>query len=338
MTRSPLHRPRALAWLAAFAASALVSAGCSDPSTERTTGEVTVLGPGTPIAEGFVVPDDAVLLAGPMPVVDVRDRDTGWSAHLRPRDPVSMFNDLASQAGELGFELGASSQDPCFAVPDEPSLGEAELDEPLGVLPDGVEPSSISCSGTGFRETDDGVEKLFLHVEQRLHGDPPTSVGTMEVTLLPEGSEPRRIGTGQFDLQPFVPSQVRPSSHEIPMDPPDLSVGDPLDPMAGTEGPTLVAGSRPAAPIDAPICQGGFRAALDVTGDPDDVLAAYIEQIRDAAEQLGRPPELSSTTLFGRRVEHAVATIADDSSTMSATMVVGQGDETTRLLLEQCNG
>jgi hypothetical protein len=311
---------------------------CSDASTERGAGEVAVLGPGTPIAQDFVVPEDAVLLAGPMPVADARGRETGWIAHLRPRDPVSTFNDLASQAGERGFELGSFSSDPCSAVPDERSLGDVELDEPFGVLPAGVEPSSISCSGTGFRETDDGLERVFLNVEQRLYGDRPTSVGTMEVTLLPEGSEPTPVGTGQFDLQPFVPSQVRPSSREIPMDPPDLSVGDALDPMAGTGGPTLIAGSRPAAPIDAPICQGGFRAALDVTGDPDEVLSAYIEQIRDAAEQFGRPPELSSTTLFGRRVEHAVATIDDASSTMSATMVIGEDDEPTRLLLEQCNG
>lgn len=322
----------------ASAASTLVLMACNDASTERGAGEVAVLGPGTPIAEDFVVPDDAVLLAGPMPVVDVRGRETGWIAHLRPRDPVSTFNDLASQAGELGFELGSSSSDPCSAVPDERSLGDVELDEPFGVLPDGVEPSSINCTGIGFRETDDGLERVFLNIEQRLYGDRPTSVGTMEVTLLPEGSEFPRIGPGQFDLQRVVPSQVRPSSREIPMDPPDLSAGDALDPMAGADGPTLVAGSRPVTPIDAPICQGGFRTALDVTGDPDEVLAAYIEQIRDAAEQFGRPPELTSTTLFGRRVERAVATIDDASSTMSATMVVGEGDEPTRLLLEQCNG
>lgn len=338
MDRGPRHRSRVATWSAAFAASAVALVACSDASTERTVGEVTVLGPGTPIAEEFVVPDGAVLLAGPVQVGDVRGSDTRWAAHLRPRDPVSMFNDLARQAEELGFELGSYSSDPCSAVPDERSLGDVELVEPFGVLPEGVEPSSITCNGIGFRESDGELEQLFLSVEQRLTGDRPTSVGTMEVTLLPEGSEPTPTGTGQFDLQPFVPSQVRPSSREIPMDPPDLAAGDALDPMAGAGGPTLIAGSRPAAPIDAPICQGGFRAALDVTGDPDEVLAAYVEQIRDAAEQFGRPPELSSTTLFGRRVEHAVATIDDASSTMSATMVVGEGDEPTRLLLEQCNG
>ncbi len=49
--------------------------------------------------------------------------------------------------------------------------------------------------------------------------------------------------------------------------------------MTGPGGPTLAAGSRLAAPINQPICQGGFLAALDITGDPDEVFATYVEQI-----------------------------------------------------------
>jgi hypothetical protein len=295
---------------------------------------MVVLGPGTPIADGFVVPDDAILLALPGPDGD----GPGWVASLRPQDPVSTFTDLVAQAQAAGFELGSFSVDPCYAVPDERTINGQEYPAPFEPLPEGVEPSSIDCAATGYRDTDDGIEEITIRTEQRLARVPPTSSGSIGVRPLAEGAERRPIGTGQFDLQPLVATRVRPSSTEVAMDPPDLDVGAPLNSMAGAGGPTLAEGSRLAAPINQPICQGGFLAALDITGDPGEVFAAYVEQIRDAAADYGSPPEVTSTTLFGRRVDHAWATIGDASSTMRATMITGDGSEPTRLLLEQCNG
>lgn len=327
-----------------MAALASVPVACGDPAAEPegsgapVSGEVAVLGPGTPIAGGFTVPDDAVLLAPPGPSEGFNGDGPGWIARLRPQDPVSTFTDLVAQARAAGFELGSSTVDPCYAVPDEQTIEGQEFPAPFEPLPEGVEPSSINCAASGYRDDDGVIEEITISTEQRLALDPPTSTGLIEVRQLAEGTEPRPIGTGQFDLQPLVATRVRPPSTEVAMDPPDLDVGAPLDTMAGTGGPTLAVGSRLAAPIDQPICQGGFLAALDITGDPDDVFATYVDQIRDAAADYGSPPDVTSTTLFGRRIDRAQATIDDASSVMRATMVTGDDDEPTRLLLEQCNG
>ncbi len=332
-------------WLGAVVAVlSAAPVGCGDSASDRArseappNGDVVVLGPGTPIADGFIVPDDAVLLAPPSPSEGSDGDGPGWRARLRPLDPVSTFTDLVAQAEASGFELGSSTVDPCYAVPDERTIDGQEYPAPFEPLPEGVEPSSIDCAATGYRDTEDGIEEINISTEQRLAIDPPTSAGLIDVRQLADGAERRSIGTGQFDLQPLVATRVRPSSTDVAMDPPDLDVGAPLNSMAGAGGPTLAEGSRLAAPINQPICQGGFLAALDITGDPDEVFAIYVDQIRDAAADYGSPPEVTSTTLFGRRVDRAQATIDDASSTMQATLITGDDNEPTRLLLEQCNG
>ena len=344
MYRGSRGRPRRW-WLGAVVAVlAVASIGCGDPASDPARSEappnsdVVVLGPGTPIADGFIVPDEAVLLAPPGPSEGFNGDGPGWLARLRPQDPVSTFTDLVAQAEAAGFELGSSTVDPCYAVPDERTIDGQDYPAPFEPLPEGVEPSSIDCAATGYRETGDGIEEITISTEQRLALDPPTSAGLIEVRQLAEGAERRPIGTGQFDLQPLVDTRVRPASTQVAMDPPDLDVGAPLNSMTGLGGPTLAAGSRLAAPINQPICQGGFLAALDITGDPDEVFATYVEQIRDAAADYGSPPEVMSTTLFGRSVDQAQATIDDASSIMRATMITGDDNEPTRLLLEQCNG
>lgn len=255
-----------------------------------------------------------------------------------PADPVSTFTDLVAQAQDMGFELGSSMVDPCFAVPDERTVDDGEHPAPFEPFPAGVEPKSITCNARGYREADAGTEQVDISTSQFLASDNPTSTGHLAVGPLPAGTAPRPIGTGQFDLQPLVPTTARAGSAEIPMEPPDLEVGEGFDPVRGADGHTLIAGSRLAAPVNERICQGGFLAPLDVTGDPDDVFAGYLEQVREAATAYGTAPETSSTTLFGRRIERAWATVDDASGTVTATMVVGTDDEPTRLLLERCSG
>ncbi len=344
MLRSRGVCSRAVALAAAVVVAALVSVSCGDSSPEASdvtaaggaaSGELVVLGPGTPIAAGFVVPDDAVLLAPPIPTEDGTGDDRGWVAQFRPRDPVTTFEDLVGQAQELGFEVGSPAVDPCFAVPDERTVVDWSAVVASEPFPDGVEPKSIACTAIGYRDSDGESEEVFISTEQFLVGA-TTSQGSISVG--PPLSDPRPIGTGQFDLQPLVPTQVRPASAEVAMEPPDFAVGDALDPMAGPDGPTLIAGSRLSAPRDLRICQGGFFAPLDVTGDPDEVFAGYVDHVRSAATAYGAPVETTSTTLFSRRIERAWATIGDDSSMMTATMVVGIDGEPTRVLFERCGG
>lgn len=117
--------------------AAWVAVGCGDPASDPARSEATpnsdvvVLGPGTPIADGFIVPDDAVLLAPPGPSEGFNGDGPGWLARFRPLDPVSTFTDLVAQAEAAGFELGSSTVDPCYAVPDERTIDGQDYPAPF---------------------------------------------------------------------------------------------------------------------------------------------------------------------------------------------------------------
>ena len=100
--------------------------------------------------------------------------------------------------------------------------------------------------------------------------------------------------------------------------------------------PRLVAGSRLVVPTRTPVCQGGFAAVLDVTADPDEVMAGYVEQLREWSAEFGQPPTTTAGTLFDRRVVHSVS--SGDSTSLHAIMVVGLDGEPTRLNYSVCPG
>ncbi|MGB3411330.1 MAG: hypothetical protein WBA45_09025 [Microthrixaceae bacterium] len=326
-------------------AIALTAIGCGDPSAgpqEAEPSEVesdspVVLGAGSPIAEGFTVPEGTLLLMAAIPQVGGPDDGRAWTAYLRPQDPVRTLYDLADQAQKLGFELGASSSDPCWASPDERTLGTNEYPAPGEPLPDGVEPISVECHADGYRTVDGVEERIFLQSSQDFRHELPISSAVLSLMRMPEGAEARRIGPGRFDLQPLGPTVVRPPGREIDLAPPDAKPGDPLSSWDGVDGFTLIEGSRLVTPVNEFICQGGFLAALDITGEPEKVFAGYVERVRELALDYGRPPKTTSSKLFNRQIEQAV-TYIDDGTMVTATMFVGDSDEPVRLVLEKCAG
>jgi hypothetical protein len=115
-----------------------------------------------------------------------------------------------------------------------------------------------------------------------------------------------------------------------------IEVGDPLIserfPSGGAGPQRLVDGSRPVIPPDADYGQGGFRAVLDITGDPDEVMAGYVEQQREWAAAFGGPPEVEESQLLGRRIVRSTAAV--DGVVLEVVMVVGLAGEPTRMVYE----
>lgn len=307
--------------------SLLVLAACGDPGAEApaassgsVTAGVTTLGPGTRIDDDFVVPAAAELLMWPVPV-HAASPSEGWVASMAITDAVAVINDLAAQAEAAGFELQAGTSPTCE------DTGTVVLESDGG---DGV-----WCSASGYRHTDAGGEELVLSsiVGRGPAAGEDTASASIAVRLLapgeqipaaPPGSSPApRFEPGESDVDPVVPDHT----------PPELEPGELLAPRFEER---LVEGSQLVVPVVDERCQGGLLATLEVTGEPDRVFDAYVEQMAAWAAEYGNPPELIEGELLGRRVVEAYASV--DGVPYYARMAVGEGDEPTRLELDLCAG
>ncbi|HTO01760.1 MAG TPA: hypothetical protein VL068_13905 [Microthrixaceae bacterium] len=322
----------------------LMVVGCGESTPVESADEIAVvgdgpvvLGRGSPIAIGFTVPKATLLLMPPLPQAGGEGESPGWTAYLRPRDPVATFNDLTTQAQKLGFELGVSSPDPCFADPDEQTLGNHERPASFEAFPDGVESIAVECKTLAYREVDGVEEEVFIFTSQDFRQTPPISRAEISLTRIPAGSDPRRVGTGRFDLSPLAQTNVRAPKRDIEMAPPALRPGDPLSSLDGESGFTLLEGSRLVAPVNESGGQGCLWAALDVTGKPEKVFEGYVDRLREMSLEYGSPPTLAKSALFERRIEQA-STNTDDSTMVTLTLVVGTPDEPVRLMIERCKG
>jgi hypothetical protein len=305
----------------------LASVGCSDTTnTEPAPDEgVTALGPGTPIAEGFTVPDGAELRMWPTPVErfdssapppepgsptpgedDFGDTtDTGWFADLRVSDPVLAFNELAAQAAREGFAMISMREGDCQTWT-----------------------GTTSCSADGYRERDGAVEhvRLWSQVSNNAEG----SNASITVTPVPDGAVLPEFGDGPWQAKHFEPSTVDAVDIDVDMSPPDVEPGDRLS-SSRYNPTTLAEGSKLVYPIGG---RGFCRVTIEVTGDPDEVFAAYVDHIDEWAEEHGGPSILRpEQQLFGRRTVAARAKV--DGEVYSAEMVVGRDGEPTRILLVQ---
>lgn len=328
--------------LIAIAGVALLGA-CGRDSAERdaTSEGAPTDGPelfeaGSPMGEGFLVPDGSVALAQP---IISRDRPApAWDVEFLPSDPIAAMNDLVVQAAELGFELGGWTPTPCV-YDDEPEESGVSAQQPWPMPPRQPTPRSITCTVEGRRERDGTVEQIWMATGLDL-------VDHLGRTAGASGRIEFWVGDVGFGFQhQFGTTASEPLPDDLggpgePPTAPQLAPGDPLfttsPDMWESWRPTLVDGSRLVVPARTPICQGGFDAVLDVTGDPDAVMDGYVEQIRDWSEGLGAPPTTSEHTLFDRRIVHSVASI--DGTSLSATMVIGRDGEPTRMRYLTCSG
>jgi hypothetical protein len=305
----------------------LVLTACGDPDTETLAESdgsapegATTLGPGTRINEDFVVPAAAELLLWPVPV-SAASPSQGWAASMTTSDAVAVINDLAEQAEAAGFEPQADAAPTC------------EDTETVVLESDGG--AGVWCSTVGYRRTDAGTEELVL---SSIVGRGPTagedtataSIAVRplapggQISVVPPVSSPgQRFVPGQSGVEPAVPDQA----------PPELEPGELLAPRFEER---LVEGSQLVVAVVDERCQGGLLATLEVTGDPDRVFDAYVEQMAAWAEEYGNPPEVTEGELFGRRVVEAYASV--DGVPYFARMAVGEDDEPTRLELDLCAG
>jgi hypothetical protein len=287
-----------------------------------------VLGPGTPIAEGFTVPEGAELRQWPMPVERYAPpaappepgsptpggdefgdtTDTGWSAELRVTDPVLTFNELADQADRQGFAMISQRDGDCRTWP-----------------------GTTSCSADGYRERDGATQHVRLWA-QVSSTNSEGSHASVTVEPVPDGAVLPEFGDGPWQAKRFEPSTVEAIDVDVDMTPPDVEPGDrlstsPYNPTALVEGSALV---YPVGP------RGFCRVTIEVTGDPDEVFAAYVGYLDAWAEEYGGPAAVRpEQQLFGRRILLASALV--DGESYSAEMTVGRDGEPTRILLiEDC--
>jgi hypothetical protein len=312
--------------------------GCT--GSDEDPGPIDLAGPGEPIADGFVVPDGARLLLAPLPIGGSTFRgvepEMTWSARLFPEDPVVTFVGLVDQAQGLGFEVRSYDPEgePCWVSVDGiPEGGGLATVPPVAPVPEGTELTALQCQVTGWRTVDGKEEELWLDVrhERSPLSDSVDAVATMTIQHWPAGTVPTKWGA------PMIP--VPDTAYELGLDadptPPPIAPGATLS--TSRSEPTLVEGSRPAAPVRDSLCQGGFSVVLDVTGDADDVFEGYGDQIRSWQGSVGMEVDERESTLFGRTIKE-IHGQGDDSSDYAAVMVSGPDDEPVRLLYELCGG
>ena len=330
----------------AWSVLVLVVAACGDPGVEPADGPGTAAdGPhlfptGTPLGDGFVVPAGSVALTQPIIDPNLTSSPPSWTVELVPRDPVEAMNDLVAQAHDLGFQLGARTPTPCTYDDDVPESG--TTNQAPWPPPDGQPvPRSVSCSVSGFRAGDGVAELLSLRTSFGYrHAFEPGAQGSISVEQLPAGEVVGPPGAHPVPAEPIAALPEDWSTDDGPP-PPDLAAGDALVPTDDPDmwqhwAPRLVEGSRLVIPTRTPVCQGGFAAVLDVTGDPDEVMAGYVEQLRESSAEFGLPPTTTEGTLFDRRVVHAVSSV--DGTSLHAVMVVGLDGEPARLNYSVCSG
>ncbi len=301
-------------WASAVAACLMASCSSSQSGAGDLAplGEVPLLGAGTELGDGFVVPEGAELLTWPTRDGFSSDVEPVWrAAMVVTGDPVELFNDLAAQAAALGFEVVQQDLGNCRIL-------------------DRVPPNPwASCHTDGYRLGEGSrSERVSLSVSV---GDDVlpiamVGVGTIATERVVE------FGDGPWQLRRFEPETGDADAPDVDLVPADIGVGDRLV-DAGWHRTTLVEGSRLVAAEAGSSCAGGMTAIVHVDGDPDDVFDAYVDQLTSRVGPYGEPDEeVPRPALFGRRVRMMGG--AGETSQAGATMVVGRDDEPTRILIE----
>lgn len=276
--------------------------------------EVPLLGPGTELADRFEVPDGAELMTWPTGGWYTTGVDAAWGASMWVTgDPIEVFNSLAAQAAEQGYDVVQQGDGNCRILQDTPP-------EPW-----------IDCHALGYR-VDPGPrsDRVHLSVSDRGNGLPLArlDVGTVETDVLGD------FGVDPWQLRPFEPETAQADASDVDLVPSDVVVGDRLV-DADWHRTTLVRDSRLVAAKAGPgdDCTAGMAAVLHVDGDPDDVFDLYARQLDAAADQGGvRTEEEPRADVLGRRVR-VVRGGWEGHTTM--TMVVGREGEPTRILIEE---
>lgn len=296
--------------------TACVVAGCSTgrsgADAPEQLGAVPLLGPGTELGDGFVVPEGAQLATWPTGEGFASDVEPVWKASMVVTgDPVELFNDLAAQATALGFEVVQQDLGNCRILDRAPPNPWA------------------SCHTDGYRlGSGSRSERVTMSVAV---GDDVLPVAMVGVGLI-ASDRVVEFGDGPWQLRRFEPETGEAEAPEVELVPPAVRVGDRLV-DADWHRTTLVEGSRLVAAESSTSCAGGMTAIVHVDGDPDVVFDAYVDQLTSRVGPHGEPTdEVPHPPVLGRRIRMMGG--AGETSGAGATMVVGRDGEPTRILIQ----
>ena len=229
-----------------------------------------LLGAGTELGDGFVVPEGAELMTWPTGDGFSSDAEPVWGASMWVTgDPIELFNDLAAQATELGFDVVEQDSGDCRILEQTPPY------------------PWISCFTDGYRVSD-GVrsERVSMSVSVRGEAVPVAQVGVDTVATERVGE----FGDGPWQLRRFEPVTARADAPDVDLVPSDVGVGDRLVDV-DWHRTTLVEGSRLVVSGAESKCTAGMKAVVHVDGDPDEVFDAYADQLTARGGAYGEPAE-----------------------------------------------
>jgi hypothetical protein len=276
-------RRRTAVLVGVAAVAALVLGACSSDGSDAApepragpSGPIPVLAEavveaGEPIADGFTVPEGAVLLGRAIPngigvVYDgVPIIDEGWTAYLVvPSDPRPVVDAVIDEASAAGFDMRvgtiyASGESLCAAGTDRASPGYA-------------------CGAQGWDGEPDASRRLSVDFVRSAEGDRP-ALSFLEVRLVDSARPPGggRLGPAIGERGPAAPdvaeAWVLPGEGEV--------IGEEFWPedLYRFE---IVAGSRLIGPLMSNLNGPGYVALFEVTGDLEQVWRAYAQQHGEA--------------------------------------------------------
>jgi hypothetical protein len=231
---------------------------------------------GEPIADGFTVPEGAVLLGRAIPngIEVVYDGepiiDEGWTAYLVvPGDPRPVVEAVIDEASAAGFDMRvgtiyASGESLCATGTDRASPGYA-------------------CGAQGWDGEPDASRRLSLDFVRSAEGDRP-ALSFLQLRLVDSARPPGggRLGPAMGERGPAAPDVAE--AWVLPGE------GDVIGEEFGPEDLyrfEVVAGSRLIGPLMSNLDGPGYVALLEVTGDLEQVWRAYAQQHGEA--MVGEP-------------------------------------------------
>ena len=338
-------------WIAGIflvAGSAGVAVGCSDggevragPDEKRPSS--AVLEPGDAIADGFVVADGTTVPGGAFPTAggtyDGVETPRTWSAVVETDSELpAIVGSYIEQAAELGFSVYGLGDGP---VADEVAgsgcsanvMRELEPSEnPAGQPPAGA-PLWVECRATAERVVGDQLELFEVSAIRSYAAEwgGPSDSFTVGLTRWPSnrGTEPMFPGGFEPPGMPTTALQAPPTVSTLP------AVNEGSTILSCNEAITLEPGSRLlGAAFDC--SWPSSTLVLEVTGDPEDVFAAYALQIGKAAG-FNPPVEEEDASEFDGRSVRVAQISGDDSSYLRITMLSGD-DGPTVMSIQQVAG
>lgn len=337
-------------WIAGvlLVGSAVVALGCSDGGELRTEPAEdrhsrATLEPGDAIADGFVVAEGTTVPGGAFPTLGVTydgvEAPRTWVAVVETDSQLSdVVGAYVQQAAQLGFSVyggdaGFAGDEVAGAACGTNVVREVDVMVDAEGQPPAGTPLWVECGAAGERVVGDQLETFEISAIRSYPSEwaGPSDSFTIGLTRWPSnrGTAPMFSGGSTPPSMPTTTSPAPPSVSTIPAP----QEGSPV--LSCSDAITFEPGSRfLGAAFD---CTWPTSILVfEVTSDPDEVFAAYAQQI-GAAKGFNPPVEEDDPTEFDGRTVREAGIFADDSSYLRLTMLSGD-DRPTVMSIQQVSG